>query len=238
MYISPKYKFIFLRTPKTASSSLMEFFVKNIPDPHAIYGPIEDTENPGTVSQQVLNKYKADYKIYHLTIKDLLDSEIITEHQLNTYYNFAVLRDPIDRQKSFYYFFRKWRSAKGAGSLEEYKSYVNEKGWFKNEPNSAIKQTDFLTLYSELRGEYWLYEQLNDRLVEFMNKLNIDITHPLQDFKSTFRNDRTSEFRFDRGAVTTMADYFREDFNLYSKIKVDEYDGKYAQSVEGFYTSN
>lgn len=238
MYISPKYKFVFLRTPKTASSSLMDFFANNIDDPNAIYGPIEDTKDNGNLPKEVVEKYQKNYKIYHLTLQELCESGVLSAEDLNSYYNFAILRDPVDRQKSFYYFFRKWRGRKGPGTLEEYNMFVNEQGWFTGEPNSAIKQTDFLTVHGVMKGEYWLYENLNDRLSEFMNKLNIDIKHPLKTFKADFRSDRENEFKFDKESVNKMAEYFRDDFNLYSQLKVQKYEQRYAQSVEGFYSSH
>jgi len=238
MYISHKYRFIFLRTPKTASSSLMDFFVNNIDDPSAVYGPIEDTKDNGNLPEEVYKKYQQNYKIYHLTLQELLDSGVINTEQLNSYYNFAILRDPVDRQKSFYYFFRKWRGRKGPGTLQEYNAFVNQEGWFDGEPNSAIKQTDFLTLHGIMKGDYWLYENLDNQLTEFMNKLNIDITHPLKTFKGDFRSNRDAEFKFDKPTVETMATYFRDDFNLYSQLKVKRYEQTYSQSVEGFYSSH
>jgi len=163
MYISHKYKLIFLRTPKTASSSLSEFFIKNIPDDYAIYTPVEDSNIPGTLNPDIINKYKINFKYYHFTLEDLVNNEIITEEQAKTYKSFAVIRDPVDRQKSFYYFYKNWKGRHSPASLDEYKAWTSN-GSFIGEPNSAIKQTDILSINEEIIGNYWLYENINDEL--------------------------------------------------------------------------
>lgn len=218
MFISHKYKFIFLRTPKTASSSLSEFFVKNISDPTAIYTPVEDSNLPGTIDTGIIRKYKKDFKFYHFTLEDLVKENIITKDQALTYRSFAVLRNPVDRQKSFYYFYKKWKSRKNPPSLQEYKLWTPD-GSFKNEPNSAIRQTDFLTLDGKIIGEYWLYENINQELSKFMNQIGIPIKHPLPNHKSNFRKNRDNEFEFDEDAMNKLLNMFGNDFKLYDMLK-------------------
>ena len=90
----------------------------------------------------------------------------MTEEQAREYYCFALLREPLDRQKSLYYFYKKWKSPKTPASLDEYKSWAPY-GLFED-PNSRIVQTDLLKIRGELVGEYWLYEDLDVRLNHFM----------------------------------------------------------------------
>lgn len=218
MYISHKYRFIFLRTPKTASSSLSEFFIKNIPDPSAVYTPVEDSKLPGTLNSGIIKKYKDNYKFYHFTLEDLIRENIITSQQALEYKSFAVLRDPIDRQKSFYYFYKKWKNKARPASLKEYKQWAPD-GTFKNEPNSAIRQIDFLSLDGKIVGEYWLYENLDYELNKFMNSINVQISYPLPNHKNNFRKNRDNEIVFDEDALRKIENTFKDDFNLYNGLK-------------------
>lgn len=218
MYISHKYKFIFLRTPKTASSSLSEFFIKNIPDPMALYTPVEDSDIQGTLNGNIITKYKKDFKFYHFTLQDLINEKIITEDQALTYRCFSVLRDPVDRQKSFYYFYKRWKNKRRIPSLYEYKLWTPN-GWFKNEPNSAIRQTDFLMLDGKIVGEYWLYENLNTHVENFMKEIDVPITHPLPNHKSDFRKNRDNEIKFDQESLDKLKSIFYRDFELYNELK-------------------
>lgn len=222
MYISHKYKFIFLRTPKTASSSLSEFFIRNIPDLTAVYTPVEDSDLHGTLNNNIISKYKKDFKFYHFTLQDLIDENIITKDQALTYKSFAVLRNPVDRQKSFYYFYKKWKDRRKPPSLHEYKLWTPN-GSFKNEPNSAIRQVDFLTLDGNVVGEYWLYENINDELNKFMNQINLPIIHPLPNHKSDFRKNRNNEIEFDDEVMDRLLKIFNEDFKLYNALKEKNY---------------
>ena len=61
MFISPKYKFIFLRVPKTASTSLSEFFIRNVDDPDAIYTEVEDSKIAGTLSDEKLEEIRGKH---------------------------------------------------------------------------------------------------------------------------------------------------------------------------------
>lgn len=218
MYISHKYKFIFLRTPKTASSSLSDWFIKNIPDAQAIYTPVEDSKTPGTLNVNIINKYKLNFKYYHFTIQDLVKENIVTEHQARTYRVISVLREPIDRQKSFFYFYSKWKAKNRPVDLKLYKALAPH-GQFIGEPNSGIKQTDLLKLGNGLIGEFWLYENIEDHLEDLIKSLKIDVKVPLQKYKSTFRKNRNNEIEFDKDSLDQIKSLFEKDFYVYNELK-------------------
>ena len=76
MYLSHKHKFLFLRTPKTASSSLSDFFIRNIQDDEAIYTEVEDSNLPGTLDEAIVSKYRP-YAFYHFTLNQLIGSPLV-----------------------------------------------------------------------------------------------------------------------------------------------------------------
>lgn len=217
MYVSHKYKLIFLRTPKTASSSLSEFFIKNIPDPDAVYTPVEDSNIPPTLSNQVISKYKINFAYYHFTLQDLVHNNIITPAQAIEYKSVAVIRDPVDRQKSFYYFYRKWKNRGTSPSLEQYKAWTKG-GTFMGEPNSAIRQTDILKFDGEIRGEYWLYQDIGRELSNLMQEMNLQVVHPLPNHKNDFRTNRDNEISLDGDAMENLLKAFGPDVELYNKL--------------------
>jgi hypothetical protein len=234
MFISPKYKFIFLRVPKTASTSLSEFFIRNIDDPDAIYTEVDDAKIQGTLSEEKLVEIRGvhenfhPFKHLHLNLRQIVEYGIVTEQQVRDYYCFAVLRDPIERQKSFYYFFKRWdKDLKSKPySLEEYK-YMAPQGWFDadkatGEDNSKLLQSDFLKFDNQTHGEYWLYENLTEHLTDFMSKINVPITHKLNNHKSQYRVDKidaSKQISFDYDSILRIKDYFQKDLNLYTVIK-------------------
>ena len=218
MYLSHKYKFLFLRTPKTASSSLSDFFIRNIDDPDAIYTEVEDSNLPGTLDESIVSKYRP-YAFYHFTLDQLIAEGVITEQQAREYNCFALLRDPVDRSKSLYYFYKKFISPNYPDSLEEYKAWTGSTGVFRNDPNSGIQQTSLLKIKGEPVGRYWLYEDLEKELFDLMYNLKIGINHPLPKHKTDTRKHRNSEIEFDEASLEIIKTAFKEDFELYEKLK-------------------
>tara|TARA_R110000868_G_scaffold74580_2_gene215559 strand:+ start:2063 stop:2740 length:678 start_codon:yes stop_codon:yes gene_type:complete len=218
MYISHQYKLIFLRSPKTASSSLSEWFIKNIPDTTAIYTPVEDSKIHGTLQPSIIGKYKRNFKYYHFTIQDLVRENIITEHQAKTYRVISVLREPIDRQKSLFYFYARWKCKGKTLDLKQYK-VLAPNGQFIGEPNSAIKQTDLLTLNGEIIGEFWLYENIEHHITNIIKELKIKEVHVLPNHKNGFRKNRNNEIVFDDYCLEQLNTIFKKDFEIYNALK-------------------
>lgn len=222
MYVSHKYKLIFLRTPKTASSSLSEFFIKNIPDPDAIYTPVEDSNISGTLSKEVMDKYKLNFAYYHFTLQDLVGNGILTKAQAFEYRSIAVIRNPIDRQKSFYYFYRRWKNRGSKPSLSQYKAWTPQ-GFFRGEPNSSILQSSILQYNGEIKGDYWLYPNIGNELSKLMRELNLQVTHPLPNHKNDFRTNRDDEIVFDKEAIDVLSRHFGADIDLYNTLAEETY---------------
>lgn len=224
MYISHKYKLVFLRTPKTASSSLSEFFIKNIPDMSSIYMPVEDSKLEGTINPVIIDKYRDNFKYYHLTLENLIKEKLITIEQAKTYKIISVIRNPVDRQKSFYYFYKRWKNVNQPFTLQDY-NYLAPNGYFIDEPNSAIRQSDFAKLGDKYIGEYWLYENLDSHVNKLMKDLGLEIINPLPTHKSDFRKNK-NEIEFDEESMAQIKLVFGKDFELYDELKK-----KYYKSV-------
>ena len=144
------------------------------------------------------------------------------------------MRDPIDRQMSFYYFFKKWTANfKRPGNLSEYKAMAPE-GYFLFHPLSQLQQSNMLDFNCKTVGTYWLYENLERELYKFMDELGIEIKHPLPKHKSDTRSFRPkNEFYFDKDAVDKIKKVFPYDFEIYTKLKKEEYESK-----ESFYSED
>ena len=217
MYLSHKYKFLFLRTPKTGSSSLSEFLVKNIDDPDAIYTEIDDTNIPGTIDPAIVDRNRP-FKYFHFSLNDLIREGVITPGIIENYRCISVLRNPVDRQKSFYYFMKKWWAPNTVATLEEYKSFSPDGYSLRREYNTMLKQTDLLMYEGKLRGEFWLYENLDSHVNQFMKDIGVEIKHPMPQHKAGFRKDRSSEIQFDDQVMNSLKSHFSLDFEIYESL--------------------
>jgi hypothetical protein len=217
MYISHKHKFAFLRVPKTASSSLSEFFIRNIDDPDAIYTEVDDIKLPArNLPHGIKEKYKQDYAYFHLTLDQIYDEGLITADQIRSYKIIAIMREPIDRHLSFYHFYRKWES-KGKPSKKELEQMAGG-GYFTKHKNSMIPQSDFLTFRGELVGEYIPYDNFEPRVNEILTDMGIEVKHPMPKHKSGFRKSPSFDL-IDEAMQRAIKNRFSRDFEIYRSLK-------------------
>ena len=240
MYVSKKHKIIFLRSPRSAGSSVMEFLIKNLNDPDAIHTGCEDgNQIPATLSNaitraMILNGVRPS-EIRFMSLQQVLDYiNFINEDDLDDYRIFTVLRDPVERHRSMYYSLKRTWGPKLPVMLDEYHFLAGSPGniasHFRNDMGGHIKTTDQLRFEGNMYGIVYLLPYLEDHLHDLLEDLGIELRHELPKYKKDTEHN-FDPLPFDYETIMAMKNYFKHDFNLYSRLRItaDETD-------KGFYT--
>jgi len=222
MYISHKYKIVFLRTSRCAGTSIQEFLIRNLDDPEALYTPLHwgSEQIKSSIPESVINSFRP-YNFNYLTLEDLARQAVLSPVKFHEYYMFQVLRDPLDRQRSTYSSIKNSWSPDTEPSANEYDELSAGGINFKGAPGATLKQSNVFKYEDKNYGNIWLYEDLNAHLEEFTDKYNISVTHPLEKRKSS---NRDTHFNLNHTAVSHIANCFEEDFAMYTKIRKTAYE--------------
>ncbi len=197
MIISHKYKFIFIKTNKTAGTSV-EIALSKYCTPGDIITPISDVDESHRKELNYLGaqNYKADIKKYNLFdfakfflmrkekmsfYNHMSASEVkalVGEDVWSNYYKFCIERNPYDKLASHYY----WVNRKEPRPA--FAEYFNSK-------KPKILKTRGIDLYT-IDGEVVLdkickYENLKDELEEVRTRLGIPCELELPMAKSGFK---------------------------------------------------
>lgn len=84
MIICRKRRFIFLRVPKTASTSLTFLIREKISDLIDFHTGLDSSR-------------AVDTKLYHINLKEAIDANFVSEEEIQSFKIYAVIRDPVDR---------------------------------------------------------------------------------------------------------------------------------------------
>ena len=194
MIISHKYKFIFLKTTKTAGTSV-EISLSRFCGDDDIITPIDFADEAirqlfGKKPQNYLdfdpqgNTYKKYFN--HITAQEVRN--IIKPSIWNNYYKFCFERNPFDRAISFYYFdYPQNRSIKFDDWLKNNyytNSFINN-NWNIYTINDKVV-VDFIGKYENLRSD----------LTFVCQKLNIPFDGYLPKAKGFFRNENRPYHEF------------------------------------------
>jgi hypothetical protein len=224
MIISHEHKFIFLKTTKTAGTSI-EIALSGYCGPRDIITPISlEDEKTRTVlgfkgpqnyiipfasysfSDMVYCLIRGKQRQYHNHITAKLVRRFIGEETWQSYFKFCFERNPWDRAVSQYY----WRRAEGAPHT--FSEFIDSSNL------QSLKKKGF-GLYS-MDGEVvvdriCLYENMADELAYISERLQLPEKLALPRSKSSSRKDK-EHYRdiFNRTDREKVADLFAEEIKL------------------------
>lgn len=197
MIISHRHKFIFIKTPKTAGTSI-EIGLSSVCGPEDIITPISPEDEttrkqlgyPGPQNYQIpFSKYsKGDWyrlittgkrrKFFHhansLFIRSIMGTDI-----WNSYYKFTFERNPWDKVISHYYYRYK---TDPRPSLDEY---------ILSGSASRVMKFDMYSQHSEiLVDRVFRFEKISEALSEIETKLSLPHKLVLPNSKGHYRKDK------------------------------------------------
>lgn len=220
MVSSGKYNLIFLRIPKNASTSLATWFVKNTCDKDDIWTGIGDSGiEPNHFPQDVLAKYRFQYRKIHLTLNELVEENVIAYDDARTRRVIGVVRNPYHRQLSLFFF----KSKNGDKSVKAFREEF-AKGCHSTDLNNQILQSNYFKLGDQFApfADPWLYDDINKRLESLIEDNAIPVNSPLATYKSNRKpKDMYSLEKeyYDDATREAVYNYYKKDFDLIDTLK-------------------
>lgn len=195
MILSHKHKFVFIKTQKTAGTSL-ELALRAICGPDDIITPISEEDeavarelglpgpaNFGKGECQDDEKWRRSNRFFnHMSLQELYAQ--IPENNLAGYFKFCVERDPLDKLLSFYHF---WNVNERFDSMREWIEQT-----FKRPKFTSGNWKFGFELYQR-NGQIgvdrvFFYEDLNRACQELSTRFGVSVALPNYRAKGRFRS--------------------------------------------------
>lgn len=231
MIVSDKYKFIFIKTKKTAGSSL-ETYLSGLCDDNDILTPVMPkveghkaanfkgsikTLNPIIKNNRGINKiiYLRKYlngNVFYNHMPATQIKELVGKYRWNNYFKFCVERNPWDKVVSHYH------HQKSAGFSE---GYVPEENFEKYVKNAAVTVYNY-PIYTDVSSDFILvdkvlkYENLNSDLKNVFNNLGVPFDGELGvRAKSNYRKKRIPYQKYYNNKTRKLVeDIFKKEINF------------------------
>ncbi|MGN2275058.1 sulfotransferase family 2 domain-containing protein [Priestia megaterium] len=208
MIISHKHKFIFLKTVKTAGTSI-EISLSRYCDKEDIITPIapEDEKMRARLNvkpQNFMDSNNKQRKFFNHYRADKI-KKTIGEDIWNSYYKFSFDRNPWDKVISHYYF--KTGKSKSGISFDQFLQANKFKGAY-NYP--------IYTINDELSVDFLgKYENLNEDLTKICKEIGIPFDGWLPKAKGNFRKDqRHYRQLYSKNQKELIEQYFKKEIDL------------------------
>lgn len=197
MFINYTKRFIYLRVPKTGSTSLQSHLINTSKDDEVIYTGVIYTQTPA--------KGVPDDLSTHCTLKDILYHNLVTD--LNSFNVYGVIRDPIDR------FASQLRHDLFHGRSRQFESAQKHIADTFNRLPNREHQTHWLRYSGNPIQNIYRYEDIQ--------RLAVDLTgESLQlQYRSEYRSNYSS-FDLSDGDKAFLVNYYKDDLELYHSIKL------------------
>ncbi len=210
MIISHRYKFVFIKTRKTASTSI-----------ELALGQLLDSKDDFATQTGRYKKVQDELKIpYREKSKRLQHagwdweevSELISEQQWNNYFKFAIERNPWDKVVSLYYFF-KGRNKKPSWEITDFNQYIEDTEYWKRGYNWSLYADedkpvlDYIGTYENLSKDLEIIEdKLKIKLIDKLPKANSDFRE-----NKDYRKMYTSDWYIDK-----ISDFYKKEINYFN----------------------
>lgn len=211
MIISHAYKYVFLTTRKTASTSMALYLLQNLFEEGDIsirdYRPDFNHPAPIIPTQEGLPAGVRPHWDMRYIVED-------TDIDLDEYKIFAVLRNPYERIISRAFYKSKCRNIFQAQAMLESRGYIDQddRDW----PQSA-----YFKYRGDVLADVWHYSQIAELLPAFVRSYGKEPVYPLHNLKSEFRPQwATPESILTPTIKQKINEVFAEDVKLYNKFKL------------------
>ena len=204
--VSHKYKFIYIKNRKVASTSVESFFGKYCQNPNKEFDYTKESSSQkideygiiGRRGRGIGNKWRK-HKSASLIKEDL------GENKFNKYIKFCVIRNPYDKMVSKYYWDNRGKEEKG--SFKEFAIKYN------------CNNLDVHCIDGKSVCDYFIrYENLEEDIIKLCKILNIkdyDI-NDLPKFKSNVRKDKSHYSTFyDEETRKIVYEKHKKEFELF-----------------------
>ena len=186
MIVNHKYKFIFLKTRKTASTSI-EIALSQFCGAHAIITPVTDEDElirqklgfRGPQNYDVPLRFDSEKRrrfFNHANARFIREN--IGEMIWNSYFKFCFERNPFDKAISRYY----WSTSEPRPEIYDY---------LRSAPKYFLSNWDLYTVNDQVIVDFiGRYENLNDDLAIVADKINLPSDLDLPRTKAGYRTNR------------------------------------------------
>jgi hypothetical protein len=214
MLVSNEKKFIYLRVPKTGSTSVSVYFYENLPLEENI---IRLVDNSDVLRKDESSKIKDGYfnesaitttNGIHATLDEIVKLNLLT-YPLTEYDIYAVCRNPLDRFLSFQSMLKKVENVNILENFSTFKCYMN---MFQASPQST-----WLNYNNRLVNRVFLYENIDLMVSEIAEKYGITNTSNFSNY--SFRQYKKYTSIVDPRALDYINTYWQDDFKIYDLLK-------------------
>ncbi len=211
-----KYKCIFIHIPKCAGTSITNFFAPDIrlstrePNYDIHYGWCP----------------KRRIHLQHATVKQIIETELISKEIWESYFKFTFVRNPWDRAYSDYLWMLKELKVN-----DSFMNFLLKKNRFANsllnDNNIAyrgdhlLNQTDFFYFEDDFKLDFvGRFENLSSDMSYVLKKIGINSSFNIHNNKSSNRYDHYSKF-YNKSRFKLVNDMYKKDIELLNYNFVD-----------------
>lgn len=172
MIISHKFKVVYFRVPKTASSTVELMLRLNgaISDIDVCTSEMSVSLTNKNIPDRVLAELETGSgELQHMRPIDAVNFGLLTEQQLKEYQCYATLRSPLDR----------WRSILGHAGINDLDSALEA---LKTDRHFGVierPQYDYFSYKDKLICKPLLFKNINEELRRFAKLFDIDLPHEI-----------------------------------------------------------